>query len=201
MRRPRGHLLSQLRVVPADQGQAGGGSRDQHLHGRHPLLPIDSGDQSLAGGAHQRTDQRQAHLVLRFGREARHQPAQGLAHVSGQHPGQDQAPRLGGAEGHLGRRRAVEAVDDYDVGVVAQGGGHPPGDAGDIAADLALADGGHAVPVQDLDGVLHGHDVAGPGVVEVVHEGGHGHGAAGAGRTGDQHQAPFGLGQPAQPGR
>ena len=65
-----------------------------------------------------------------------------------------------------------------------------------VLSDFPLADDGHVVAVDVLDGVLDGDDMFSLGVVDVVDHAGHGGGLAFASGAGDEDESFSGVGHP-----
>jgi hypothetical protein len=76
--------------------------------------------------------------------------------------------RLGGGKRRADRLLVAHLADQDHVRVLSQDAAHRPGEALRVVTDLALVDDRQLVPVQVLDRVLEGDDVAGAGRVDVV---------------------------------
>ncbi len=93
------------------------------------------------------------------------------------------------------RLQVPHLADQHNVGVFTQRCPQRDLEALGVQTDFPLVDQALLVRMHELDGVLDGHDVLAPVLVDVVDHRRQRRGLARAGRAGDQHQAP---GQPAQ---
>ena len=103
-----------------------------------------------------------ADLLLLVRREDVDDAVDGLRRVLGVQGGEDQVAGLGGGQRHLDGLEVAHLADQDDVGVLAQHVLERLGERVRVVADLALVDQAVLVAVQELDGVLDGHDVVAP---------------------------------------
>ena len=155
--------------------------------GDHPA--VAGTDEALTDDPLERPGQREPDLSLLLGWEEVHHAVHGLGRVHGVERRQDQVAGLGRLHRRPHGLGVPHLADQDHVGVLPQGGSERREEALGVAADLALVDRRDLVAEKDLDRVLDRHDVALPGVVEVLDHRGQGRGLARAGRAGYQDQA------------
>ena len=105
------------------------------------------------------------------------------------HGADDEMAGLGRGDGHLDGLQVAELADVDDVGVLAEGALEGAGERLRVLADFALGDIATLGRLHDLDGILHGDDVIGARLVEIVDHRGERGGLAGADGAGDEDQA------------
>ena len=108
---------------------------------------------------------------------------------------EDEVAGLGGRERRCDRLGVAHLADEDDVRVLAHRRAEGDEEALGVEANLTLADGGQLVPVEHLDRILDGHDVALAGVVDVVDHRRQGGRLARPGRSGDEHEAALLVGE------
>ena len=91
---------------------------------------------------------------------------------------EDEVPGLRRRHGERDGLEVAHLAHEYHVGVLPQDVLESLGKALGVLVDLALVDDALLVFVQELDGVLHAHDVLVPGLVDLVDHGGEGGGFA-----------------------
>ncbi len=99
--------------------------------------------------------------------------------------GQYQVAGFGGMQSGLHRLLIAHLADQDHVRVLAQGVFEGGGEILGVTADFPLVDDRFAVLVEEFNGVLHGDDVHGALVVDVVDHGRQGRRLAGTGSAGD----------------
>ena len=104
-------------------------------------------------------------------------------------------------EGELNGLEVAHLAHQEDVGVLAECRPQGTLEGGAVGPDLSLRDGGEAVLVDVLDGVLDGQDVHRTRLVDAVDDRGQGGRLSGAGRAGQEHKAPGQTGEPFGHGR
>ena len=90
-----------------------------------------------------------------------------------------------GLQGRLDRLVVPYLAHEDHVGVLAHGGAQRGGEVLRVEPDLTLVDDRLTVPMEDLDGILDGEDVALAGAVDVIDDGARRGRLAGRGRAGD----------------
>src|SRR5437667_4619484 len=143
---------------------------------------LDGGDPAAAGPGNQphaddsteHAGQRDPDLVLLVGREEVDDAVHRLHRVGGVEGRQHEVTGLAGSESGPYRLGVTHLTDQDDVGVLADDRAHRGRVAVGVHADLSLVHGGHAVGVEDLDGLLDRHDVNGTVVVDLVDHAGEG---------------------------
>ena len=88
--------------------------------------------------------------------------------------GENEVPSLGRRQCCEHRLGVPHLTHQDDVRVLAEHDSHGTAERISVEADLALVDSSRPVTVKTLDGVFHGDDVAGAGLVDVVDHGGQG---------------------------
>jgi hypothetical protein len=111
-------------------------------------------DDTLEGPGQLHTD-----LLLLVGGEHVDDPVRGLGRVLGVEGGEHQVAGLGRGQGDRDRLEVPQLPDRDDVGVLAQDVLEGAGERLGVLADLTLVDQAALVAVEELDRVLHGHDV------------------------------------------
>ena len=166
-----------------------------------PPVPVGGRDQLLADHALEGAGQLDPDLLLLVGREHVDHPVDRLGRVLGVEGGEHQVAGLGRGQGDRDRLEIAQLPDQDDVGVLAQDVLEGVGERLGVLADLALVDQAALVAVEELDRVLHGHDVVLALPVGQVDHAGQGGRLARPGRAGDQHEPPGQAGEAAHLGR
>ena len=100
-----------------------------------------------------------------------------------------EVPGLGGGQRDLDRLAIAHLADEDHLRRLAQRGPQGQGERRRVAVQLALMDGRLLVVVQELDRILDGQDVIGPGLVDQIDDRRQRRRLAGSGRPGDEHDA------------
>src|SRR5690606_12154218 len=161
---------------------------DQDLH-RRQALAVLADHQALAD--HRLEVQRQVHQHVLVGRlrEEVQDAVQGLVGVVRVQGGQAEVAGLGEGDRRFHGGGIEDLTDQDDVRRLAHGVLQRVVEGVGVQADLALVDDGLLVPVQELDRILDGEDVAGRVAVAVVDHRRQRGRLAGTGGTDHQHQA------------
>ena len=101
---------------------------------------------------------------------------------------------FGGFEDDLDGFAVAHLADQNDFRRLPQGGAQGVSEAGRVAMQFALVNGGAFVVVQELDGIFDGDDVIVLLAIDAVEEHGQGGGLARSGRAGDEDDAIAKLG-------
>jgi hypothetical protein len=109
---------------------------------------------------------------------------------------EDEVTRLGGLQRGLRRLGVAELADEDDVGILAENTAQRLAEAFGVEADLALVDDAAVIRMEDLDGILDGHDVLLTRAVDLVEHRRERRRLAGAGRAGHEHEAALLLREP-----
>ncbi len=115
--------------------------------------------------------------------------------------GEDEVAGLRGLQRHVHRLYVAHLADEDDVRSLPKDALQGLLERVGIDADLSLADNGHLVRVDVLDGILDRDDVHAPAGVDHVDHGSQRGRFSGAGRTGHQHQTVAGFGELGEDGR
>ena len=136
------------------------------------------------------TPQLQADLLLLVGREDRDDPVHRLGGVQGVQGAEHQVARLRGGEGRLDGLVVAHLTHEDHVRVLPEGAAQGAGEALGVHLHFPLVHQALLVAVEELDGILHRHDVLRPGAVDVVDHGGQAGGLSRPGGPGHQDQPP-----------
>ena len=126
-----------------------------------PLQPVGIGHQALGDDRLQGRGQQVADLLVLVRREERNDAADGLGGIDGVHGAQDQVAGVGGRQRDLHGLGIPDLTDEDHVRILPQNMLQGLGVTACITADFTLTDDALLVPVQELDGILDGDDVAG----------------------------------------
>ena len=119
----------------------------------------------------------------------------GLGGVLGVEGGEDQVAGLGRGQGYRHRLQVTQFADQDNVRVLPQHMFERCREAVGVVAHLALVDERHLMRMQELDRVLHRHDVVRTRTVDEIDHRRQRRRFAGAGGPGHQHQAARQLGE------
>ncbi len=184
--------LAGARRVEQDLLDAAGDDHD--LQRRDPAAPCP-GDEALTDDPLQRPGERQAGLPLLVRRVQIDDPRHGVLGAGGVQGRDDEMAGRRGLQGCAGRLQIPHLADEDHVRVLAGRRAEGGGEGAGVGADLALVDQSEVVGVDDLDGILDGHDVTAPGGVDVADHRRRGRRLARPRGTGHEDQPPMLLRQ------
>ena len=161
------------------------------------LQDLEHGDAAAALLRHQplrdevaeRRREAAANRALIAGVEGADDALDGLRGVDGVQRREDEVPGLGGGQRDLDRLAIAHLADEDHLRRLAQRGAQGEGEGRRVAVQLALMDGRLLVSVQELDRILDGEDVIGPGLVDQIDDRRERRRLARSGRPGDEHDA------------
>ena len=122
-------------------------------------------------------------------------PVDRLGRVDGVDRREHEVAGLGRRESRVDGLLVAHLADQDHVRILAQDASQGPVEGLRVGADLTLVDDRALVPVEELDRVLDRHDVARPGLVDLVDDRRERRRLAGAGRPRQQDDAPLLVGQ------
>ena len=131
----------------------------QDLAGGHAAVAVGGGHQPLGDHALQRAGEHRARLALLGLREEVDDPVHRLGRVHGVHGGEHEVAGLRGAERGPHGLLVTHLADEDHVRVLAQHAAQGALEGAGVLAHLALVDDRELVLVEELDGILDGHDV------------------------------------------
>ena len=161
----------------ADQ-VADGGRGDHDLQRHHAAAPVRGGDELLRENTLEHEGKLGPHLGLLGGGEDVDDAVDGLRAGVGVQGPQRQVARLCDGEGGRDGLEVAHLAHEDHVGILAEDVLERVLEGVRVREDLALVHQALLVVVDELDGILDGHDVLGPLVVDLVHHGGQGGGLA-----------------------
>ena len=171
----------------ADQ-VADGRRRDEHLSRHHPTTFVLPLAQRLAHDSLNGAGQLLADLLLLVGREDVDHPVDGLGGILRVQRREHEVAGLRSGQRDLDGLEVAHLPDQNDVRVLPQDVFEGLGEGVGVGAHLTLVDQAVAVPVEELDGVLDGHDVVVSLCVRDVDQGGQRRALTGSGGTGHKYE-------------
>src|SRR5690349_22364278 len=186
-------------AFPDEVPDGRGGEHDLGDDG--PAGPVGARRERLGDHPAQRRRQLRAHLLLLVGREDVDDAVDGLGGALRVQRGQYEVTGLGRGQRGRGGLQVTQLADQDDVRVLAQRVLEGGRERVRVRPDLALVDQAALVLVQELDRVLDGDDVRGPGAVGQVEDRGQRRRLARPGRAGHQDQPAVHVGELGDRGR
>jgi len=162
----------------------------EHLGGTAASVAVGGRDQLLGDDPLEGDGELDADLLLLGGREDVDHAIDRLGGILGVQGGEDQVAGLRGGQRSRDRLQVTHLPDQDHVRVLAQRGLQGSSEGGGVGAQLALVDQAALVLVEELDGVLDGHDVLFALLVDQVDERGQGGRLARARGPGEQDESP-----------